>query len=132
MINLDEDALICDLAEVYHIFDYKVLPPFMTARLACGLRDDSRIKLKLNNSPISLNTALLAAIFDRVAWLQWANTKDAHDGLGKPDPILPILLGVKDSSKPDAVVFDDPAAFFAKREELKARINKQEGGGSNG
>lgn len=132
MVALDEDALICDFAETYRIYNYKALPPVTAARLACGLRDDSRIKLKQNKSPISLDTALLAAVYDRLAWLQWANTKDAQDGLGKPDPILPILMGTKtDGGKPDTEIFEDPATFFARREELLARISKQEGGGLN-
>ena len=29
MIKTDEDALICDLAETYQIYDYKSLPAYM-------------------------------------------------------------------------------------------------------
>jgi len=46
MIKLDENALICDFAETYHIYDYRQLPPTRVAVFACGLRDDSRIKMK--------------------------------------------------------------------------------------
>ena len=31
MIKTDEDALICDLAETYQIYDYKSLPAYMVA-----------------------------------------------------------------------------------------------------
>ena len=44
MAARDEDALVCDMAETYHIFDYRALPLFLAARLACGLREDSRSK----------------------------------------------------------------------------------------
>jgi len=44
MIHTDEDALICDLAETYHIFNYRELPPSLAATLSVGLKDDSRIK----------------------------------------------------------------------------------------
>ena len=50
MIQTDEDALICDLAETYGIFDYRQLPADQVAVFAFGLRDDSRIKLAMTNS----------------------------------------------------------------------------------
>lgn len=46
MIALDEGALICDMAETYHIYDMRALPAETLATLACGLREDSRIKMK--------------------------------------------------------------------------------------
>ena len=47
MLNLDKDALLCDLAETYHIYDYKSLPCRMVATFSCGLRGNSRIKMKI-------------------------------------------------------------------------------------
>ena len=44
MIALDEDALTCDLAETYGIYEFRLLPPAKIAVLACGLSEDSRIK----------------------------------------------------------------------------------------
>ena len=41
MIATDEDALICDFAETYHIYDYRSLDVEYAATLAYGLRDDS-------------------------------------------------------------------------------------------
>ena len=38
MIKTDEDALICDLAETYQIYDYKSLPAYMVATFSVGLR----------------------------------------------------------------------------------------------
>lgn len=43
MILTDEDALICDLAETYHVLDYRALPLKTAAALASGLRADARI-----------------------------------------------------------------------------------------
>lgn len=56
MINTDEDALICDFAETYHIYDYRSLPLHMAGIFACGLRPDSRIgmaiiQIETNNRP---------------------------------------------------------------------------------
>lgn len=70
MINLDEDALICDLAETYHIYDYRSLPVKLVATLSAGLRDDSRIKLKAAEASVGLDTVILAAIADNLALLR--------------------------------------------------------------
>lgn len=66
MIRLDEDALICDLAETYHIFDYRSLPLKLVATLSVGLRDDSRIKMKKANVSVSTETFLLGLIADEI------------------------------------------------------------------
>ena len=52
MLNVGEDILKCDMAETYHVFitDW-YNPPFplsFLADLAVGLKDDSRIKMKLS------------------------------------------------------------------------------------
>ena len=83
MAARDEDALVCDMAETYHIFDYRALPLFLAARLACGLRENSRSKMRLAGNRIELRDALLAAILDRVSFLAWAQTRD---GQKKPKP----------------------------------------------
>lgn len=69
MVNTDEDALICDLAETYHIYNYRSLPLTLVATLAAGLRDDSRIKLKMNKQKVSNTDLLLAVIADRLGLL---------------------------------------------------------------
>ncbi|MDG4868758.1 DUF5361 domain-containing protein, partial [Guyparkeria sp. 1SP6A2] len=76
MIKTDEDALICDLAETYHIFDYRQLPVNMVAVFSYGLKDDSRIKMIMNDQNISLENLLLAGISDKVGLLLWMNSKD--------------------------------------------------------
>ena len=48
MMAVDRDAWICDLAETYRIFDYRALPVGLLATLSFGLREDSRIKQKMN------------------------------------------------------------------------------------
>ena len=49
MLGTDRDALICDLAETYNIYDLNSVPLMLLATLSAGLHDDSRIKMKLNN-----------------------------------------------------------------------------------
>ena len=69
-MELDEDALICDLAETYHILDYRSLPVQLVATLSAGLRDDSRIKLKAADTSVDLETIILAAIADNLTMLR--------------------------------------------------------------
>lgn len=47
MLSVDRDAVVCDLAETYHVLDYRSLPVTTLATLCAGLHDDSRIKMKL-------------------------------------------------------------------------------------
>ena len=76
MINLDEDALICDLAETYSIYDYRSLPVQLVATLSAGLRDTSRIKLRAADSPVDLETMILAVIADNLSLLRAGFSKD--------------------------------------------------------
>lgn len=70
MIAIDEDALICDLAETYHIYDYRSLPAKLAATYSVGLRDDSRIKSEMRGDKLGdSNRLLLALIYDAVVRL---------------------------------------------------------------
>lgn len=91
MIKLDEDALICDLAETYNILDYKKLALNKLAILACGLRDDSRIKLKMSDNILSPNQLLLAGIQDRLSLIVYSKTKDAEKGINYPKLVFDNL-----------------------------------------
>ena len=116
MIAADEDALICDLAETYHIYDYRSLSPRMAAIFSCGLRDDSRIKLALAGSRYPLSTLLNVLTYDAVSWLRWAQTKDAHDGGEPPVRLYDKLLGIDGAEETEVMTFDTPEAFEATRE----------------
>ena len=118
MLRLDRDALICDFAETYHIYDLKALPVTTVALLACGLREDSRIKQKINGTHVPVNTLLLAHIVDRLGILIWQRTKDGQHGRNKPESIAEQLLntGKRNLNKVDA--FETPEEF----EEARRRI----------
>lgn len=91
MIALDEDALICDMAETYHIYDMESMPVEYIATLAIGLRNDSRIKKKANGLRVDMNTLLLARIADNTAINVYLKTKDAKHGRNKPKSITEAL-----------------------------------------
>lgn len=90
MISLDEDALICDLAETYKIYDYRSLPVKLVATLAAGLRDNSRIKLLASGCPVSQDTILLAGISDRVDAFRYSFAKEGSE---QPPSLVKMLLG---------------------------------------
>lgn len=64
--------MICDLAETYGIFDYHALPPSTVAVLAVGLREDSRVKMKLSGQKVTLEQGLMALILDGINLLLWS------------------------------------------------------------
>lgn len=113
MIAADEHALICDLAEVYHIYDYRAIPVRLAATLAAGLGPDSRIAMSISGRKISTDTMLLATIADAVRFVAWSKTTDAQKNKGKPESLLQLLLGGKAAD--DTVIYDSPEDFEAER-----------------
>lgn len=116
MLATDEDALICDLAETYRIYDYKSLSVQRVAIFCIGLREDSRIKRRLSGNKFSMNTLLLASAVDYLALLFWAQTKDGHKGINRPEPIINKLLD--NEPEREIMVFDSAEEFKAKRKEI--------------
>lgn len=120
MIIFDEDALICDMAETYGVFDLYALPAQLAATLAVGLRDDSRIKIKMSGMKMDFQKYILAALFDKVNWLCWTKTKEAQHGTHVPESILDLLLqtGSGTDNAEDLMIFDSPEAFEKARRDL--------------
>lgn len=87
--------MICDLAETYHILNYKELPPMLVATLVLGLRENSRVKMRLGNIRITFEQMLLATAADNLAFLSWSKTKDAQKGRNRPKSILETVLNNK-------------------------------------
>ena len=115
MIILDEDSLICDLAETYHVLDMRGLSPRLVAILAIGLSDSSRIKRKAANRRLTFEETMMAAILDRTNWLLWTKTKEAQRGANKPKSILETLENPKEK---DFKVFNSIEDCERKRAEL--------------
>jgi len=121
MIKTDEDALICDLAEIYNIYDYKQLPLSKVAVFSYGLRNDSRIRMKMNNEQlVPLDTLLLAGISDKVNTLLWFQTKDGQKGKNRPTPITDSLVngGNAKEDNRDIIAFDSGEDFTKARQRL--------------
>ena len=125
MIATDKDALVCDLAETYHVFDYRSLPARFVATLAAGLRESSRIKLKMAGMPCTSETLLLAMAVDRLSLLFWAKTDDGQKNRNRPESIYMQLLGANTKQESDIVAFESRSDFEAERKRL------MNGGGDN-
>ena len=110
MIALDEDALICDFAEVYHIYNYRSLPVEYAATLAKGLKYDSRIMMRISGLKIDLNTLFLAHIVDNTAINVYFKTKDAERNKNRPKSFVEILSGADKGEK--AKGFDSGEDFL--------------------
>ena len=114
MLAADRDALVCDLAETYGVFDYRALPVSLLATLAAGLREDSRIKMRLSGSKVPRRDILLAAAVDRLSLLVWGMTEDAPQGRNRPDSLLDALMGVEqEKENGDVMSFDSDDDFEA-------------------
>ncbi len=113
MIAADCDALQCDLAETYGIFDFRAMPVSTLAMLAAGLRDDSRIKRKMSGEKISPELAMLAGTVDRLSLLVWLMTGGTASGTPPPPSIFDALNGnLEDkATNKDVRTFDNPMAF---------------------
>jgi len=114
MLSLDEDALVCDFAETYGVFNIYELQPSLAATLACGLRDDSRIKLKISGRRFRLETLMLARLVDGVSYILWQRSQDALDGRNQPASLLQELLGLED----EAFGFSTPEEFEMARQKF--------------
>lgn len=121
MLATDEDAVVCDLAETYGIFDYHSLPSTYIATLAVGLRDDARIKLKMSQTAYPLKTMLLASAVDRLSLLVWAKTKDAGKNRNRPKSVLEEMMKKPES---DIISFEDPKAFDDAWKELTEEVRE--------
>lgn len=88
MYELDKEALICDLAETYGIYEFEELPLRKIAIFAKGLREDSRIKMKMSQSKFNVKESLLAGILDRLTLILYSKTKDAEKGKNYPKLLL--------------------------------------------
>ena len=122
MIRTDETALICDMAETYGVLDWRALPLKTAAALACGLRDDSRIKMKISGLPADRMTLLAAIIADRLTFLAWAKTKDGAKNRNRPGSIFARIMSIGKEPEKDFNVYRTPEEFEeARRRALEGK-----------
>jgi hypothetical protein len=124
MITVGEDELICDLAETYGIYEYRAHSPLYIGTLAAGLRDDSRIKMKVSGERLSISQLLAAMTVDKLANLVWMQSKDGVKGRNKPASVVEQLRG--SASKPSEIHgFDSPEEFQKAWQKTGGDLNGQ-------
>ena len=125
MLATDEDAVICDFAETYGVYNLRALPLRYAATLAFGLRQNSRIKTILAGMRVPLETLLYAIIADNLRLLVWQNTADGHKGNNPPRSIAALLNSANEKQETEDVPGFDSGADFAA---VWNRINNEKGG----
>ncbi len=118
MLNLDEDAVICDLAETYQIYDWRSLPLQTVATFVCGLGQNSRIKRKFNNDKyedFTVSEFLLMNIADALSIIAWQNTANGQKGVNRPKL---FTEQIENKQKSKALSFNSIDDFNKKRQEL--------------
>ena len=116
MIASDEDALVCDLAETYGVFNYRAFPPRTVATLCFGLSVNSRVRSRQMGLSVPLDTFLAAQTVDAIRMLCWLNSKDGEKNQNRPDTISDKLIlkePVSDNGR-----FADPDEFERYREQF--------------
>ncbi len=91
----------------------------MVAVFCFGLKDDSRIKMKLNGMEVPFETMLLASAVDRLSTLVWQQTKDGMDGKNYPLSIVAMLTNAQPNKENSNVTsFATGKDFMKERERL--------------
>lgn len=117
IIQVAKNELVCDLAQVYGIFDYKNMPARLIATLAIGLEENSRVMKKLAGQTYNLQEMLLATIADRLSLLIYMQRGDKR--APKPELLTEILAGNKHSKKKTEVTaYLSPDEFEAAKRKI--------------
>ena len=86
------DELTCDMAETYGIFDIKRVPVKLLATLAVGLRENSRIRMKMAGYRYMAPEFMLPQIVDILMAM-------AVDKGNRPKPLTEIMITAEKKEK---------------------------------
>lgn len=107
--------MICDLAEVYRIYDYKGVPGRLLSTLVAGLGVDSRIYQKVSGQKVPTSVFMQALIVDELRRIVYMLNGDKN----AEQPKL-IAAELAEEKKPEKITraFDTPEAFLKARADL--------------
>lgn len=123
MIVEGEDELICDFAEYYHIYDYRQLPVVYCATLAVGLREDSRIVLKLTKQKGTYEQKLMTLMYDVVNMIRYFHTQDGAENVNRPESLYSVIF--EDKKQVDKSNDTNTYMRFSSGEDFKKAWNKE-------
>lgn len=107
MLSVDKDLLVCDMAETYHVMDIRALSVETLAVLACGLREDSRIRMKMVGVQRVPPEILLAKCADALNMILYVLGADGK--APKPERIIDIII----ETEKESAGFESGADFEA-------------------
>lgn len=102
--------MICDLAETYHILDYRRVPARLLGTLVCGLGENSRLQRAMSGQQCSLEALLAAQTLDAVVALGY--------GMAGQKQAPPSVAGLLVRQEKKSNGFDSAEAFEAARERI--------------
>lgn len=117
-MNQCENELICDFAEVYHIYNMHELPLRTAAVLAGGLKSNSRVRLFFSGEEYTMEQTLQVLIYDSLNRLVWLNSADGAKGRRRPQALAEKLFNKK-KSKDTNEAFDSAEDFKARWERIQ-------------
>lgn len=117
MLASDEDALICDMAETYHILDIWALPVELLATLASGLRENARIWFKMNGLREIPTEIVLPQLADTITLIMYALAGGSSKGIEKPELFMEAMRG-QTAKKKESKGFDTGEDFMAYRKRI--------------
>lgn len=116
MLNAHEDCFICDLAEVYHVYDMEAYPVGFIATLLSGLREDSRTIMSLTGRKLSLKQTVDALTYDAINLILWSKTEDGRNNANRPKRLIDILNDKEDK--------DEEIVGYEDEDELLSAFNR--------
>lgn len=72
---------------------------------------------KVSGTDVPDEVLLLASIADCMRWFKWSFSEDGTKGINYPESFVDQYLG-REKKEPEHMVFDSPADFWAKMNEI--------------
>ena len=107
--------MICDLAEVYRIYDYKGVPGRLLGTLVAGLGVESRVYQRLAGQDVPTSILIQALIVDELRRIVYMLNADKN--AEQPESLAARLV---EETKPkhEERLFSTPEAFLKARADL--------------
>ena len=116
--------MICDLAEVYQIYDYKRVPGRLLGTLVAGLGVNSRIYGKIAGQKVPTDMLLQAMIVDELRRITYLLDGNRHKK--QPESLAAKLMD-PDEKQSENLAFASPEEFENYRRTLLGEINGRSG-----
>lgn len=121
MLKMDEEAVICDMAETYKVLDMYSLPLFLFATLACGLPKNSRIMTRLSGVNVPFNDMILGRLLDTVSYVLYTLQVLGGAKPQEPKSVVEAMIGVSNGKEASFMTRED----FEKERKLIMKTGKE-------